>query len=239
MKLVRSGINSKVIGNPLLRVTYLVVLPLARQLVKAKFSPTSVTHLSNIFFVASLFFFLNNNPIFFSAFLIFSFILDVADGIVARQTNSSSACGSLYDHSSDDLKILLLLFVVGFHYNTPLIWFLTFAASSLTLLVSSNSYSYSFKDNLNGSESSASKDIDNKVNFSISAKTYLKGLISSIFRLDGNFMYYFFFLNPNHKNVTLILLIAILIVVSSNLIYSYIRLYKQAKHIDKELLRWK
>jgi len=239
MKSFGSFVNPKVRGNPLLLFTYMIVSPLARLLVKANISPQSVTHLSNIFFAVSLFFFLDNNPVAFSTFLIISFILDVADGMVARHTNSSSALGSLYDHSSDDIKIFLLLFVVGAYYNIQLIWILTFSASSLVMLVSSNSYAHTFKDTLNGIHSNATTDNYNKDNLPFSVKRYLRALISSIFRLDGNFMYYFFFLNPSYMNLTIILLITIISVVTSNLIYGYIRLYKQAMHIDKKSLKWK
>lgn len=239
MKPFKTFANPKILGNPLLWLTNAIVSPLARLLVKANISPKSVTHLSNTFFLVSLYFFLNNNPLAFSALLIVSFIMDVADGMVARYTNTSSARGSLYDHSSDDIKIFILLFVVGTYYNIQLIWFLTFFASSLILLVSSNSYAHAFKNSLNSIHSKAPKENYIEDNLPFSIKRFFKGLISSVFRLDGNFMYYFFFLNPNHMNLTIIILIFIIIVITSNLIYGYIRLYRQATHIDKKSLKWK
>ena len=239
MKSFKTFANPKILGNPLLRFTNIIVSPLARLLVRANISPQSVTHLSNTFFLASLYFFFNNYPLAFSALLVISFILDVADGMVARYTDTSSARGSLYDHSSDDIKIFLLMFIVGAYYNDQLIWFLTFFASGLILLVSSNSYTHALKNSLNDIHSKASKENNVEDSLPFSFKRFFRGIISSIFRLDGNFMYYFFFLNPSHMNLTIIILICIIIVITSNLIYGYIRLYKQAIRIDKKSLKWK
>lgn len=239
MKPFISFANPKVRGNPLLLFTYLVVSPLARILALANVSPQSVTHLSNLAFGASLFFFFHNNTFLFSALLIVSFVLDVADGMVARFANSSSARGSLYDHSSDDIKLILLLFVVGIQFNTEIVWILAFIASGSILLVSSNSYAHSFKDVLNRIAPEAPLNIEEALVSSFWLKRLVRGVVRSLFRLDGNFMYYFFLLNPNDKNITEIVLIVIIGVTTTNLLYSYLKLYKQAKDIDQKHLKWK
>ena len=97
---------------PILKFLYIINIPLVKLLIHLKLTPFTISTISNLLaFLALLALFFEYNPIIFSILWIMSLFFDIADGIVARKTSSSSANGSFYDHFSDQIKVFYYLFV--------------------------------------------------------------------------------------------------------------------------------
>ena len=116
-------INEKAEDVFLLKILYLVSMPLVNFFLKRRFSANQLTSISNLLSISALV------SIFYSFYLfaffwILALIFDIADGTLARAMNSSSAFGSFYDHFSDHIKILVFFIAIGLYYNKISIWFL-------------------------------------------------------------------------------------------------------------------
>ena len=100
--------NKDAIHNPIQIFLYVVAYPLALFLNKIKLSPNSVTIISSIFAVFSFVSLIKYNLFLFYIFWGISFILDYADGTLARMINKVRKNALRIDHISDHLKVILI-----------------------------------------------------------------------------------------------------------------------------------
>jgi len=92
-----------------------LTVPIGRALAKIGFTPISMTILSIVIAVVSLYFFYRRElPIAFLAILV-SGICDILDGSIARATGKASNFGTLIDNTADRIVegILMLGFILG------------------------------------------------------------------------------------------------------------------------------
>ena len=87
---------------------------------------------------------IKNNLYGFISFWFFSYILDYADGTLARMTNSVGKTALRYDHISDLLKISLIFLGFGLYYNDHAIWILTFSSAVFYLFYTVLNHQLSF-----------------------------------------------------------------------------------------------
>ena len=105
---------------------YLIAYPFVCLFVKLKFSPNFVTLLSFIFCILSCFYLLNNNQNNFLLFWTFSYILDYVDGTLSRLKNIKRNSALRIDHTSDLVKIVLVLLSIAVYYQDSNLWILSF-----------------------------------------------------------------------------------------------------------------
>ena len=127
----RRSLNQVTMQVPLLRALYLLCIPLSKALVRLGWSPTSITHVSNLLAVGSVAALIwAENPWLFPVLWLAALFFDIADGIVARKTGSASASGSFYDHMSDQLKVVALFLGAALRYETATVWILCYAVGT-------------------------------------------------------------------------------------------------------------
>lgn len=107
--------------------------PIATIAKKIGFTPNGLTLISCIFSVLAFASLVISNLYSFVAFWFVAYILDYADGTLARMTNSKGKTALRYDHFSDLLKIILIFLGFALYYDNQIIWILTFGATSLYL----------------------------------------------------------------------------------------------------------
>lgn len=173
---------------PVLYFLYIVSAPLAWLLIKLRLTPSTITTISNIVAILALYIILvHDNFIIFFLLWVFALIFDICDGMVARVTKQQSAHGSFYDHFTDQIKILLLFLVAGLHYDTKLVWILTFLTATFFLLNAFLNYMLKFRRHLlliNIGEMKVDKPAIRKQS---PIKRYF---YNNIFLMQGNFMIY-------------------------------------------------
>lgn len=127
----RRNLNQATLRVPLLRALYLLCIPLSKALVRLGWSPTSITHVSNLLAIGAVAALIwAENPWLFPALWLASLFFDIADGTVARTTGRASASGSFYDHMSDQVKVIALFLGAGLRYETATIWVLCYAVGT-------------------------------------------------------------------------------------------------------------
>ena len=127
----RRNLNRATLQVPLLRALYLLCIPLSKALVQLGWSPTSITHVSNLLAVGAVAALIwAENPWLFPALWLAALFFDMADGTVARTTGRASASGSFYDHMSDQIKVIALFLGAGLRYETTTIWILCYAVGT-------------------------------------------------------------------------------------------------------------
>lgn len=123
--------NHVAIGNNLLLLLmYKFAYPFAAKLSEAGFSPNQITTMSIILSVAAALSLITDDG--WTLFLMFwsgALLLDFCDGTVARKTNTVRKTAFRYDHTSDLIKIFLIILAVGIRYNEQLIWIFSLGAS--------------------------------------------------------------------------------------------------------------
>lgn len=128
--------NKDAIHNPIQIVLYAIAYPIALILNKIKLSPNSVTIISTIFAVFAFVSLIKSSLFLFYIFWGVSYILDYADGTLARMINKVRRNALRIDHVSDHLKIILILLGFGIYYECQEVWILTFLASGSFLFYS-------------------------------------------------------------------------------------------------------
>lgn len=116
-------------GNPLLVLMYRLAFPFAVLLSALRLSPNQITTLSLLSAAVSagaLAFGMDGT---FLAFWGAAVLLDFCDGTVARMTGKVRTTAFRYDHSSDLIKIFLVILGAGYRYDAPSIWGLCLATS--------------------------------------------------------------------------------------------------------------
>lgn len=127
----RANINAATRKVPLLWFMYVLCIPLSKFLVKLRWSPTTITHISNLLAVASVISLaVGTNPWQFVVLWVAALFFDMADGTVARVTKRSSARGSFYDHMSDQVKVIALFLAAALRYDTVEIWILSYLVNA-------------------------------------------------------------------------------------------------------------
>lgn len=76
------------------------------------FTPNMITTLSNISAILVVILLLKANYIWASVLFIISYFFDCLDGHIARKYNQVSVFGDYYDHISDWIKLILILFTM-------------------------------------------------------------------------------------------------------------------------------
>jgi phosphatidylglycerophosphate synthase len=90
-----------------------------------KWKPNSITTISFIFGLLSLYFlYFNNLRMAFLLFLL-NRIVDGLDGLVARETNRQTDFGGYYDIMTDFFIYSLIPLVIAWRLDDPMIWILT------------------------------------------------------------------------------------------------------------------
>lgn len=120
-------------GNPIQKLLYMLANPIATIAKKLSLTPNGLTLISFVFTLLAFASLVKNNLYSFVALWFIAYILDYADGTLARMTNSKGKTALRYDHISDLLKISLIFLGFGLYYNNQVIWTLTFCSATLYL----------------------------------------------------------------------------------------------------------
>lgn len=110
-------------SNMLLMLMYKLAYPFALLLSLLGFSPNQITTLSLFSALAASFVLVVDDG--WGLFLILwglATLLDFCDGTVARKTNQIRKTSFRYDHTSDLLKIFLVILAAGVKYDDKLAW---------------------------------------------------------------------------------------------------------------------
>ena len=127
--------NKEAIHNPIQIFLYAIAYPLALILNKFKLSPNLVTIISTIFAVFAFVSLIKSSLFLFYIFWAVSYILDYADGTLARMINKLRRNALRIDHISDHLKVILILLGFGIYYDCKELWILSFLASGTFLFI--------------------------------------------------------------------------------------------------------
>ena len=118
----------------LLKCLYILSFPLAKTLAKYKFNPNTITTISNMLVICSIYFLFIKNVIFFIILWIAAEIFDICDGTVARINNMASESGAFYDHFSDQIKIFLFFISISLYFQSTFVTYLAFVSACINLL---------------------------------------------------------------------------------------------------------
>ena len=97
--------------NPIDNLIYNVIEILDPVFYKLNFTPNIITTLSLITGLLSGYYLYKKNLICIPLFII-SYILDGSDGFFARKYNMTSKFGDLYDHISDAIKTIIIIYLI-------------------------------------------------------------------------------------------------------------------------------
>ena len=128
--------NKDAIHNPIQIFLYAIAYPIALILNKIKLSPNLVTITSTIFAVFAFVSLIKSSLFLFYIFWSISYILDYADGTLARMINKVGRNALRIDHVSDHIKVILILLGFGIYYECQELWILLFLASGSFLFYS-------------------------------------------------------------------------------------------------------
>lgn len=224
---------------PFLNLLYMASIPLSILCIKLKLKPNTITTLSNITALLSFYFiiFENNFWTFFS-FWTFALLLDISDGIVARETKQQSAQGSFYDHFTDQVKIITIFLLAGIYYNQSNIWILTFLTSTLFLLYSFLRYMIKYRSNILSIH--IKKENDQTFFSSINNIPYRlikKYLYNNLFLMQGNFMIYLGFIFI--EKIVIYMFFILLFIILFNLLKNILYMIKINTELDNNNLKWR
>ena len=128
--------NKDALHNPIQIILYSSAYPIAILFKKVNISPNQVTVVSTLFSVFAFVSLTKYNLLLFCTFWGISYILDYADGTLARLSNKIGKSALRLDHAFDNLKIIMLFLGFGIYYNRKEIWILTFLSSTIFLFYS-------------------------------------------------------------------------------------------------------
>lgn len=231
--------NKDAIHNPIQIFLYVVAYPLALFLNKIKLSPNSVTIISSIFAVFSFVSLIKYNLFLFYIFWGISFILDYADGTLARMINKMRKNALRIDHISDHLKVILILLGFGIYYDCKEIWILSFLASGTFLFysllnhdLSSNIKISKLQINENQKEiygNSRQKILKQNLLNKFSFMRYIyKFLFGTFYLINGHTLIIFFFI-PVEYNYALYLFLYLILICTTHSIHRLFLLSKCPK----------
>ncbi len=110
--------------NPVLQLLYALTYPLALLAKRLGISANTLTALSLLTGLLAFFFLVFDQVVLFLVMWLFSYILDLVDGTVARMTKKINTLGVDIDHLSDMLKIPLVFIGFGVFYSSQTVWVL-------------------------------------------------------------------------------------------------------------------
>ena len=218
--------NKNAIGqNPIQKLLYMLAYILATIAKKLSLTPNGLTLIACIFSLLAFISLVKNNLYSFVALWFIAYILDYADGTLARMTNSKGKTALRYDHISDLLKITLIFLGFGLYYDNQAIWILTFISGTLYLFYTVLNHELNMVQKLSEISISLSKIKSNKkhnksffkkkitildhIKLLIKKIPFLKNFILSLFSIfltiNGHTLIIFFFI-PLNYNLAIILL---------------------------------
>jgi len=213
--------NKDAIGiNPIQKLLYKLAYPIAKISSKFGLTPNILTLISFIFTIFAFISLVKNYLLSFILFWFVAFILDYADGTLARMTSSKGKTALRYDHISDLLKISLIFLGFGLYYDNQLIWILTFSSAVLFLFYTVLNHELDFVLKITALSTKSlniklNKDKKKKltlisqIKLLIKKKIFLKNFIltflSVFFYVNGHTLLIFFFI-PLNFNFAIILL---------------------------------
>ena len=125
--------QSALLYNPISEVIYVLAYPLVLLFKACKITPNVVSILSLFLTILAFISLCFNNLPAYILLWFFAYLLDYADGTLARMTNNVGKSALRVDHICDIVKITLLLLGFGLFFNTTAIWILSFLSSSTFL----------------------------------------------------------------------------------------------------------
>ena len=151
--------EKKVSKDPLNKIIYKLAYPFALLFKKCDVSPNIVTYIS--FFLALVAFtsLIMKNLTGYLFFWFLSYILDYADGTLARMTKNIGTSALRIDHTSDLVKILVIFLSIGIYFDNQLIWILTFLSSTIFLFYTVLSHDIYWAKNSNIKKTSKEKKL--------------------------------------------------------------------------------
>jgi len=206
--------------NPIQKLLYILAYPIAKISSKFGLTPNILTLISFIFTIFAFISLVKNYLLSFILFWFVAFILDYADGTLARMTSSKGKTALRYDHISDLLKISLIFLGFGLYYDNQLIWILTFSSAVLFLFYTVLNHELDFVLKITALSTKSlniklNKDKKKKltlisqIKLLIKKKIFLKNFIltflSVFFYVNGHTLLIFFFI-PLNFNFAIILL---------------------------------
>ena len=206
--------KQEALTNPIQVFMYLIAYPVVCLFVKLKFSPNFVTLLSFIFCILSCFSLLNYNQYYFLLFWTFSYILDYVEGTLSRVQNIKRNSALRIDHTSDLVKIVLILLSIAIYYQDSNLWILSFSSVSLFLFYS-NLNSYLKTINLiNGSSfKKYNKSLSDYQKFSKNKFKEFGFYMNTLTSINGHTLFIFYFLPISLKIANIVLYIFILLLI--------------------------
>jgi phosphatidylglycerophosphate synthase len=104
---------------------------------KLGFGPNTLTTISLVFWICGLYFFIidkKHYTYYVILFMFLSYCFDCFDGHFARSYNMVTVFGDYYDHLSDFVKIILLIYIVYVKYESKFVVVFVFMLFWLVLL---------------------------------------------------------------------------------------------------------
>ena len=224
--------KNAIIGNLIQKILYVLAYPIAKIAKKIGFTPNGLTLISCIFVVLAFVSLVKNNLYSFLTLWFIAYILDYADGTLARMINSKGKTALNYDHISDLLKISLIFLGFGLYYNNQVIWILTFSSATLYLFYTVLNHELKLVQKLNSMSISSLKIKSNK-NYNnkffkkkeLTKKDQIKlfikkipffnnfilSLLTIFLSINGHTLLIFFFIPLNYNFATILLTYFVLI----------------------------
>ena len=211
-------------NNQLQKFLYLLGYLFAISAKKFSLTPNSLTLISCIFTSLAFTALVIKNFYGFIFFWLIAYVLDYADGTLARMKQIKPKSSLRVDHMSDLFKISLIFLGIAIYYNNQIVWTLTFVTSAsfllynilnhdlghyqkLSLLLSN--YSKTNKNINTPKLKKEKKDSFYRLKLLINERPFLKKFIlnfySIFFVINGHTLIIFFFI-PVNQNLAIILL---------------------------------
>ena len=214
--------NKDAIHNPIQIFLYVIAYPIAFILNKINVSPNSVTIFSIIFAIFAFVSLIKSSLLLFYIFWGISFILDYADGTLARMIKKVGQNALRIDHYSDHFKVILILLGFGIYYDGKEIWILTFLASGIFLFYSLLNHDlstyikiYQLKCSDKKKEITENNNIQNLKNYFFNKFSYFRYiymfLFGTFYLINGHTLIIFFFIPIEYKYALYSLLYFIII----------------------------
>ena len=210
--------KQEALTNPIQVFMYLIAYPVVCFFVKLKFSPNFVTLLSFIFCILSCFYLLNNNQNNFLLFWTFSYILDYVDGTLSRLKNIKRNSALRIDHTSDLVKIVLVLLSIAVYYQDSKLWILSFLSVSFFLFYSNlNSDLRTVKSIHGNSFKEYNKTVSDSQKFTINKFKEFGFYINTFTSINGHTLFIFYLLPISLKIANIVLYVFILLLILKTL----------------------
>jgi hypothetical protein len=225
-KYLKYANKSSILNNPVQKLLYILAYPIAIIAKKTGFKPNDLTIFSFIFTGLAFIALFKKNLDSFILFWFIAFILDYADGTLARLINLKGKTALRIDHISDLLKILIIFLGFGLFYNDQTVWVLIFLSSSLYLFYTVLNHELNWINNfktltINYPKKNKKITIKYKDKINLLFRNLIKStvigelimvIISIFFRINGHTLL-IFFLIPQNISLAFISLVYFIILI--------------------------